>query len=213
MTMPLLTERQVYGPHISMLFGRQESQEHIKFLGHYFNPNATLADKLALAGSSYELVHSIPAIPLYFGTDPKKAWLDIATHEEKLASTLLTYLNSRKDITVYGETSPDPRLRVPTISFKAEGRSSQSVVEEVERSSSLGIRWGHFFSYRLVTEVLGLPKEGVVRVSMVHYNTGKLIILCPSRFRVDYVVKLTVRSGGGGTADPEVARDLNVVPI
>jgi len=160
-----------------MLFGRHESQKHIKFLGHYFNPNATLADKLALAGSSYELVHSLQAIPRYFGPDPNKAWLDIAAHEQKLASTLLGYLNSRKDITVYGETSPESRVRVPTISFTVEGRSSQSIVEEVERTSSLGIRWGHFFSYRLVTEVLGLPKEGVVRVSMVHYNTGKSTVL------------------------------------
>ena len=162
-----------------MLFGRHESQKHIRFLGHYFNPNATLADKLALAGSSYELVHSISAVPRYFGTDAKKAWLDIAAHEEKLASTLLSYLNSRKDITVYGETSPSSKVRVPTISFTVEGRSSQSIVEEVERMSSIGIRWGHFFAYRLVTEVLGLSKEGVVRVSMVHYNTGKFTYFPP----------------------------------
>jgi len=34
-----------------------------------------------------------------------------------------------------------------------------------------GFRWGHFYSKRLVDEVLKLKGDGVVRVSMVHYNT------------------------------------------
>ena len=169
---------QVYGPHMSMLYGHRESQRDIRSLGHYFNPNATLADKLALAGSSYELLHGIPAIARYFAPDPKKTWHNIAAHEERLARVLLNYLTSREDITVYGETSPDSSLRVPTISFTVKGRSSRSVVEEAERTSNLGFRWGHFFSYRLVTEVLALTDDGVVRVSMVHYNTGAYLIFC-----------------------------------
>ena len=161
-----------------MLYGRRESHRDIRFLGHYFNPNATLADKLALAGSNYELLHGIPAIVRYFASDQKKTWYGIAAHEERLARILLKYLTSRKDITIYGETSPDSNIRVPTISFTVKDRSSRSIVEEVERTSNLGFRWGHFFSYRLVTEVLGLKDDGVVRVSMVHYNTGTYIIFC-----------------------------------
>ena len=155
-----------------MLYGRRESQKDIKFLGHYFNPNRTLADKLALAGTNYELLHGIPSIVQYFDSESKKVWHDIATHEEELARILLKYLTSREDITVYGEISPDSNARVPTISFTVKDKSSRSIVEEAERTSNLGFRWGHFFSYRLVTEVLGLKEDGVVRVSMVHYNTG-----------------------------------------
>lgn len=194
-----------------MLFGRQECQKHIKFLGHYFNPNATLADKLALAGSTYELVRSITSIPQYFGTDPEKAWLDIAAHEENLASTLLTYLNSRQDVTVYGETSPDPRVRVPTISFTVRGRSSRSIVEEIERSSSIGMRWGHFFSHRLITEVLSLSEEGVIRVSMVHYNTGTLCTSSSDPRCGTDALQLIPRSGRSGAASPEVERDFGIV--
>jgi hypothetical protein len=48
------------------------------------------------------------------------------------------------------------------------------LVEAVERETGFGFRWGSFYSVRLAEEVLGVePVDGVVRVSMVHYNTGK----------------------------------------
>lgn len=100
-----------------------------------------------------------------------------------------------------GERSADPELRVPTISFVVKGKSPKALVEQVDRASGdakgpldggqdgdqglgesrqFGIRWGHFYSKRLCEEVLGLEKdgEGVVRVSLVHYNTGKYILFC-----------------------------------
>lgn len=46
------------------------------------------------------------------------------------------------------------------------------MVEGVESRSNFGVRWGHFYSKRLVDDVLGLEgQNGVVRVSTVHYNT------------------------------------------
>ena len=65
-------------------------------------------------------------------------------------------------------------MRVPVISFTVRGRGSRGVVEGVEKRSGFGLRWGHFYSKRLVEEVLGVEGgEGVVRVSLVHYNTGE----------------------------------------
>ena len=59
------------------------------------------------------------------------------------------------------------------------------MVEGVEKRSAFGCRWGHFYSKRLVEEVLGLGEEGVVRVSLVHYNTGECInLLCRFDFYV-----------------------------
>ena len=61
-------------------------------------------------------------------------------------------------------------IRVPTISFKVEGRDSAEVVRAVD-PDNIGIRYGDFHSRRLI-EHLGLaPGNGVVRASMVHYNT------------------------------------------
>ncbi|KAL9600401.1 MAG: hypothetical protein Q9179_003229 [Wetmoreana sp. 5 TL-2023] len=154
----------VYGPHLAVLYGSQAAQQNLTSLGHYFhNPADTLATKLGLAAASYELVGAIPSILAYFGPDRRKTWAAIAAHEERLQSILLEYLNKREDVTVYSERSADARLRIPVISFSVRGRGSKEVVEKVDGSSDFGIRWGHFYSKRMVDDLLGLKEEGVIR--------------------------------------------------
>jgi len=164
----------VYGPHISMLYASPTALPKVESLGHYFNYSTTLSEKLGLAGASYELLASLPSVLSYFGPDLAATWAGIKAHEAVLQQTLLEYLNGRKDITILGETSADPEKRVCTISFLVEGWSSCEVVKSVDRVSDgeVGIRWGSFYSNRLVEGQLGLlGKDGVVRVSLVHYNT------------------------------------------
>lgn len=157
-----------------MLYGREAAQKSVRSLGHYFNPSSTLENKLGLAGSSYELVQSIPRVARYLGSNTKAAWQAIAKHEEDLAEVLLQYLRSRSDITICGEPTANSRSRVPTIAFIVQDRKSHEVVEAVEKVSDFGFRWGKFYSNRLAENVLQTPEDGVVRVSMVHYNTRKL---------------------------------------
>ncbi|KAH9881007.1 hypothetical protein J1614_001500 [Plenodomus biglobosus] len=157
----------VYGPHIAVLYASNSAQRHVKPMAHYFNPTKTLEDKLGFASSNYECTQSLPAVASYLdGT-----FDSIAEHEGKLQKILLDFLNARTDVTVLGSTSSDSVVRVPTISFVVAGMKSRQIVEEVEKVSNYGIRWGHFYSKRLCDEVLGLDAEGVTRVSMVHYNT------------------------------------------
>ena len=100
----------------------------------------------------------------------------MSAHEGKIQSVLLKFLNSRDDITVHGETSDSSALRVPVVSFSVRGRSSREIVEAVDKLSDFGIRWGHFYSKRMVDDLLDLKIDGVVRVSMVHYNTGTFVL-------------------------------------
>jgi selenocysteine lyase/cysteine desulfurase len=59
---------------------------------------------------------------------------------------------------------------VPTISFVVDGVPSDSIPTAVDEHG-IGIRFGDFYARRLIDE-LGLgSRNGVVRVSMVHYNT------------------------------------------
>ena len=171
----------VYGPHIAVLYASTSAQQSVSSLGHYFhNPAKTLSTKLGLAAASYELVAAIPTLLAYFGphaSSRRKMWAAIAAHEEKLQAILLDYLNKREDVAVYGERSADQALRVPVVSFSVRGRSSREVAEQVDTYSDFGKRWGHFYSKRLLDEVLGLGEEAVVRVSMVHYNTAEYCIL------------------------------------
>ena len=151
-----------------MLYASKTAQQNLASLGHYFNPTKTLEDKLGLAASNYEMTSALPEIVEYFGgSDSSSFFNEISAHEERLANVLLDYLNSRKDVTVYGEKASDPAVRVPTISFNIQGWGSRDLVERVERDSDFGFRWGHFYSKRLCDEILQAGDDGVIRVSMV----------------------------------------------
>ncbi|KAF2027158.1 PLP-dependent transferase [Setomelanomma holmii] len=157
----------VYGPHIAVLYASNSAQKHVKAMAHFFNPTKTLEDKLGFAASNYENVQTIPQITKYLDGS-----VDAITEQEgKLQKILLDFLNSRSDITVQGSTSADSSQRVPTISFTVDTVNPKQIVNEAEKISNYGFRWGHFYSKRLCDEVLGLGPEGVTRVSMVHYNT------------------------------------------
>ncbi len=174
-----LLRLQVYGPHISVLYASPNGLVAVKSLGHYFNPSSSLENKLGLAGSCYELTASLPSVVDYFGPTPVESWAAIEKHEAELQGNLLAYLNSRPDVTICGEKEADSKKRVSTISFVVKDKKSQDIVEAVDNISNgeMGIRWGGFYSNRLIEEVLGLGKDGVVRVSMVHYNTCGLSFL------------------------------------
>lgn len=172
-----------YGPHVAVLYASAATaQPRMRSLGHFFGPRATLEHKVGLAGASYELVAGIPAVAAYLeGVD----WEGLVRHEERLQGTLLEYLNGRGDVTVYGERGAGGEVRVPTVSFCVEGFGPRRLVETIEKESRFGLKWGMFYSNRLVDHFLGLGKEGVVRVSLVHYNTGELpqppLDVCPSQ--------------------------------
>jgi selenocysteine lyase/cysteine desulfurase len=89
--------------------------------------------------------------------------------ELPLQKQLIDYLLNKDEVRLIGPSDSGPS-RVPTISFvHAQKRSKDIVIGANERG--LGIRYGHFYAYRLAT-ALGLePEDGVVRTSLVHYNT------------------------------------------
>lgn len=163
----------VYGPHLALLYTSPRALAALRSLGHYFNNHSSLEDKLGLAAAGYELVHALPAVRGYL----QGRWEGVVAQERALQGALLGWLAGREDVTVYGEGGVEvgDEVRVPTVSFTVRGWGSRALVERVEEESqgSVGFRWGSFYSKRLVSEVLGMGEEGVVRVSMVHYNTGK----------------------------------------
>ncbi|KAI1310382.1 aminotransferase class-V [Xylaria venustula] len=160
----------VYGPHIAMLYASRRAQGNMRSLGHFFKKGDTLEEKIGLAGASYELLHTLPALTAYLPSTAS-AWASKTTHEEALQTTLLKHLVSRPDIVVYGDTTGSAQERVSTISFRVKGWSSRDVVETIEAATSFGFRWGGFYSPRLVDGLLGLGDDGVVRVSLASYNT------------------------------------------
>jgi cysteine desulfurase family protein (TIGR01976 family) len=162
----------VFGPHIAMLYASWRAQQQLGSLGHFFNPQASLDDKLGMSGASYELAQAVPEVVEYLcpaGVGSK--FKDIMQHEWELHSILVKTLREFQNVRIYGLGDNSPATRLSTVSFTVDGWDSKALVLAVEAESNYGIRWGSFYSERLVRDVLGLGPGGVVRVSMVHYNS------------------------------------------
>jgi len=182
----LFSYYKVYGPHYAQLYGKKEHLLKMPGINHFFIGQTEIPYKFQPGSVNYELCSSMLGLQDYIKTfcetfskkdlskDPKAQknfvfhW--IARHEEKLASRLLKFLNSRKNVRIIGHDKPDRKIRVPTISFVVDGKRSDEITQKVD-PHKIGIRFGHFYAKRLIDD-LGLePQNGVVRVSMVHYNT------------------------------------------
>ena len=175
----------IFGPHVGALWGRRALLERAKGQNHDFIGEHELPYKFEPGAANHELVAGLPGILDYLAAielhhvgglaEDRRAGLArtfalFAAHEARLAERLLGWLRERSDVRIVGPSESDSSLRVPTIAFVVAGRASSSIPALLERDK-LAIRWGHFYAPRAM-RALGLDEhEGVVRVSMVHYNT------------------------------------------
>ena len=175
----------VLGPHHAVLYGKYERLLQLANQSHHFVPMDKIPGKLQPGNPNYELSYGATAIPEYLvalgersgavAGDSRRARMKdafdaIADHEALLAERLLAWLHGRKDVRVIGPGSSDRAIRVPTISFVVDGLDSETIVHAID-PLKIGIRFGDFYSRRLI-EDLGLAAgKGVVRASFAHYNT------------------------------------------
>ena len=92
-------------------------------------------------------------------------------HEEALVAPLLDFLAAKPGVRLIGNPSADRHIRAPTVAFAVEGRDAGEIARAVA-SHQVAIGAGDFYAARCI-EALGLASRGgVVRASMVHYNTA-----------------------------------------
>lgn len=100
------------------------------------------------------------------------AFKAMAAMEQPLQQRLLQYLTSVPGVTVLGPSSCSSR--VPTISFVHKDLPSPAISNALQ-DRGFAVRHGHMYAHRLISMLQlrgGAPvEEGVVRVSMLHYNT------------------------------------------
>ncbi|MFQ5744539.1 MAG: cysteine desulfurase-like protein [Acidobacteriota bacterium] len=174
----------VYGPHHAVLYGKREHLLGLPSLNHYFVDQTDIPYKLQPGGVNYELSYGMLGLVDYLrqlaaagGCTTKSdreavvaAFDAIGAHEQLLARRLLEFLASKSGVCVVGPDCADRDVRVPTVSFRVPGVSSRAIVSSVD-AHKIGIRWGDFYSPRLIDDLGLRAGDGVVRVSMVHYNT------------------------------------------
>jgi selenocysteine lyase/cysteine desulfurase len=162
----LVSLYKVFGPHQGLLYARQERLRELESLNHFFIPETRLAAKLQPGGVNFELVHAAGAIPDYAATLSYDA---VARHEAALAERVLSLLRGRRGVRIIGHDRVDAG-RLPTVSFTVEGRDAASIPPLFDEFK-IGIKYGDFYARRLCDALGVTAKGGVVRISMVHYNT------------------------------------------
>jgi len=181
----LLSLYKVYGPHLGLLYGKEEHLLRARGQYHFFHPEDDVPHKLTPGNPNHELTSALPGIRDYLGAlarhhgveaaaDASKE-LDrvfdmIAEQEERLVAPILEFLQAHPKVRVIGPTGSARSIRVPTVSFVVEGRNSSEIPPLLERES-LAARYGHFYAYRAIRDLGLLERDGVVRVSLVHYNS------------------------------------------
>lgn len=172
----------VFGPHHAVMYGKYEYLLELDTLYHYFYGKDKVPQKLEPGNVNYELSCGAAGMVDYLielggksdasGSDRAKivaAFTDIAAHEKLIGERLLAYLRERNDCRIIGRTSASDG-RVPTISFKVDGRDSGEIAKSID-PYMVAVRFGDFHARRLAEALDITANGGVVRVSMAHYNT------------------------------------------
>ncbi|QBX36048.1 cysteine desulfurase-like protein [Paracoccus liaowanqingii] len=172
-----------YGPHGALMYGKYDLLAGLDGLYHYFYGKDKVTAKLEPGNPSYEAAYATDGILAYLtglarhhgavGDDRAllaAAYGLITAQEDLLTDRLLAWLGARNDCRIIGEAANRDSTRVPTIAFRFDGLDSGQLTRAMD-DHGIAMRFGDFHSRRLV-EHLGEDHEGgVLRVSMVHYNT------------------------------------------
>lgn len=170
----------VFGPHLGVmalrpeLLGRLTNQNHMHL-------NDTGALTLNPGGPPHELAAALAGVTDYFAALVGVETLDRPTlealfsgfqaHQRTLCVRLLDGLAAVPGYRVLGPADPN-QPRAPTVAFVHERLPSAAVAEALGQHR-IAVRHGHFYAWRAI-EALGLvPEDGIVRASLVHYNTAE----------------------------------------
>ncbi|MGB5154260.1 MAG: cysteine desulfurase-like protein [Candidatus Sulfotelmatobacter sp.] len=178
----------IFGPHMGFLWGRRELLERLPTFREDFIPDEP-PGKIEAGTFVYENVAGMEAAVVYLETLGRRiagnnaeaksesrrsvlrrSFEAIRLYEESLSLEMLRVLNDCGAV-VYGVTEKERMSqRVPTLCFNMPNLLPARVTEEFAKQN-IGVRDGHMYTPRLMKR-LGLPVEsGVVRASLVHYNT------------------------------------------
>ena len=178
----------IFGPHMGFLWGRRELLQKLRTFREDFIPDEP-PGKIEAGTFIYENVAGMDAAIVYLESLGKRAEADgngengdsrranlaralqnIRAYEVLLSLEMLRVLNEC-GAKIYG-LSGEGRVhqRVPTLCFNLPNIAPAKVTEAMARAG-IGIRDGHMYAPRLMKR-LGLRQDsGVVRASLVHYNT------------------------------------------
>ena len=175
-----------YGPHLALLYGREEilknlpNQNHEFLQGQYpytINPGGPNHEELVSLIGIYEYFdnlynHHYNNTNVNILEKISKINNLISEHEKEIANPILNYLDTREDLNLIGKNKITNKNRAPTISFYSKKKSSKEISNNLYRYK-IATRNDNFYAWRCL-KYLGInTDDGVVRLSMTHYNNSQ----------------------------------------
>ncbi len=173
-----------YGPHLGLLYVKKSWLETLSHQGHFFNEAKGVGYKLTPAGPHHNDIACASGVVDYYQAVAKEngiatgdiksdcaaMFAKVEEQETLLMGVLLDSLAQKDNVKVYGGLENNRANRAPTIGFSSSAQSSTEISAAL-RAEKIGCSSGHFYAYRLC-EAIGLDtNDGVVRISLLHYNT------------------------------------------
>ena len=173
-----------FGPHLGLLYGKKDILNKLPNQNHEFlegdvpytlNPGGPNHEELSCLIGVYEYFnnlyeHHFPGQDASTRGKIEAVNELIAKHEMEIANPLLDYINTRDDINLIGKTNISNKDRAPTIAFTMNNKSSKELSSDLVKQG-IATRNDNFYAWRCL-KALGIDTDdGVVRTSMVHYNT------------------------------------------
>ena len=180
----------VFGPHQSLMYIDQETINTLPPQCHFFNTgspgklfNPTGPQHAQVAGCAGVLDYFEALYHHHYGMQNKvqdgsttiaqimeRIGALIFNHENQLTKPILDYLDNNKYARLIGKAHTNDGDRAPTIAFKPLRASARSVSAKIQ-DRGIGCESGHFYAWRLISDLGIDPEDGVVRISLVHYSS------------------------------------------
>ena len=179
-----------YGPHLALLYGKEEilkdlpNQNHEFLNGQYpytINPGGPNHEELVSLIGIYEYFnelynHHFENKEISVREKINKINNLIANHEEEIANPILNYIYNKNNLNLIGKNKISNKDRAPTISFYSKLKSSKEISELLVKNK-IATRNDNFYAWRCLRSLGIDTNDGVVRLSMTHYNNNEDINL------------------------------------
>ena len=175
-----------FATHIGVLWGKARQLEALAPQGHYFNsdkpryrmnPAGPLHAEIAALAGLGEYIRDLHRhhFPDRSGDTLRartRAMFDLfSEHENTLADRVLEFASARRDLRIVGQQRAEVHRRAGTIALIPDARTPDELARRLAEYG-VAVGAGHFYAVRCL-EALGVaPDSGVLRISLVHYNTG-----------------------------------------
>ncbi len=173
-----------YGPHLALLYGKEEilktlpNQNHEFLEGNYpytINPGGPNHEELVSLIGIYEYFdnlfnHHFKIENITIREKISRINNLISDHEEYLANPLLDFLDKDENFFLIGKSKIVDKNRAPTISFIHKKRSSKDLSNYLVKNN-IATRNDNFYAWRCLKSLNIDPEDGVVRISLTHYNS------------------------------------------